>query len=73
MVALLPQRNVHEDRDSDWVQHEEEGRIDAGEGIPRWADYSIVVLEEPQIHVTIERPHSRNTHRRIHGEEHEHD
>ena len=47
MVALLPQRNVHEDRDSEWVHHEEEGGIDAGEGIPRWADYSIVVLEQP--------------------------
>ena len=67
------QRQEHEDRDSDWIQQEEAAGIYAGEGQQRWTDFAIVVSEEPQIHVAIERPHTRNADRRIYGEQDEHD
>ena len=71
--VFVPERTVHEDRDPNRVHREEEGRINAGERRHRWAELAVVVFEEPQIHVTIERAHSSDTDRRIHRKLQKHD
>jgi hypothetical protein len=72
-ALFSPQRKVHEGWDSQGIQHKKAGGVDEGEGEYRWAEFAVVVLEEPEINVTIECPHSRDADRRIYAEEDKHD
>jgi hypothetical protein len=66
-ALFSPQRKVHEDRDSEGIQHKKAGCIDEREGEHRWAEFAVVVLEEPEIKVAIECSHGDNAYHGIHG------
>ena len=66
-ALFSPQRKVHEDRDSEGIQHKKAGGVNDGDGEHRWAEFAVVVLEEPEIKVAIECSHGGNADNWING------